>query len=82
MPLGRSGFETAIFSASFEEIETHNGSANLKDELIMIQNVFPASKDGKKLLEEGILIRVKAEDDISIFATADLQPRTSALPRM
>jgi hypothetical protein len=71
MPFDHARFETAIFSASFEEIEIRDGSANLKDEPIRIRDVFPASKDGKsekELLEEGMLIRVR--DDVSISATS------------
>ncbi|KAF8817283.1 hypothetical protein BYT27DRAFT_7075072 [Phlegmacium glaucopus] len=73
MPIDHSRFETAIFSVSFEEIEIRDGSVNLKDEPIRIRDVFPASKDGmseKALLEEGMLIHAKAEDDASLSTTA------------
>lgn len=76
--IDQSRFETAIFSVSFEEIESRDGSPNVKDEPIRIVDVFPASKDGKsekELLEEGILTQVNAEDD-NTFLSAKTDPAT------
>ena len=42
MPFDHACFKTATFSASFDEIEIRDGSVNLKDEPIRIQDVFPA----------------------------------------
>lgn len=72
--IDQSRFETAILSVSFEEIESRDGSPNVKDESIRILDVFPASKDGqteKELLEKGMSAQVNAEDDAFLSALAD-----------
>ena len=67
--IDQSRFETAIFSVSFEEIESRNGSLNVRDEPIRILDVFPASKDGKT--EKELLTQVNTEDDAFLSAKAD-----------